>query len=424
MKGEKNLMKKIIVISAIVILVSLALVACGNGGSSGGGDGPSGDITFFYWGDEQRSAMDNVIGVMKEFAPDVNVETTVIPWGQYWTTVQIALASAAEPDVFWVNKNNAVSFFAAGFAQEIETYIERDNIDVSVFPQALQDLYTHEGKLHAIPKDFDTIALYYNKALFDAKDVSYPTDSWTWDDLLNAALQLTEGNVFGFGSTAWGQGMVFPWILSNGGSILSADGTSFDLDNPGAIEAVQWLIDAMYVHGISPDGASQLEMDCFERFQAGQIAMLTGGSWSVSVYKEMLGDNLGVARLPISQQPSNIIHGLGITMSARSENKEAAWALQKAFTIRESGEAQAVAVIPAYTGAESIWVNNFPELNLQVFIDAAQYATPVPVPTVSSPAQQAAFDDVLQSIWIQEEDVATAFRRLSGEVATIVAEAE
>jgi multiple sugar transport system substrate-binding protein len=415
--------KKILIVFVMAMMMLLVLAACGDG-SSGSGDGPSGNITFFYWDDGQRPAMDNVIEVMKGFAPDVNVESTVIPWGQYWTTLQISLTSASEPDVFWVNKNNSLDYFPAGLVQEISEYIERDSIDMSVFPRALIDLYTYDGKLHAIPKDFDTIALFYNKSLFDAQGLAYPNDSWTWDDLQSAGIALTEGNVFGFAMQPWGQGMVYPFVLSNGGQVMTSDDRMFALDNPAAIAAVQWMVDGMYVHGYSPDGASQLELSPFDRFLAGQIAMLTGGSWSVGTLHEMLGDDLGVARLPISQQPANVIHGLGITMSMRSENKEAAWQLQKAFTMREAGEAQAVAVIPAFTGAESIWVNNFPNLNLQVFIDAAQIATPIPAATVSSAAQVAAVDDAFQSIWMQELDVATAFGRLSEEVAAIVAAAD
>ena len=415
-------MKKFLLIIVVVLMMSLALAACGNSGGKSG-DGASGNITFFYWDDGQRPAMDAVIEVMKTFAPDVNVESTVIPWGQYWTTLQVNLTSASEPDVFWVNKNYSMDYFPAGLAEPIKDYVDRDNIDMSVFPSALVDLYTYDGKLHAIPKDFDTIALFYNKALFDSAGVAYPTNDWSWDDLLEAAISLTGDGVWGLGLSPWGQGLAYPFILSNGGSVTTSDNRMFDFDNAGAIGALQWIVDAIYVHGISPDGPSLLEMDSFERFQAGQVAMQTGGSWSTGTYAEMLGDNLGVARLPISQKEANVIHGLGITMSARSENKEAAWQLQKAFTMKEAGEAQAIAVIPAYTGAEAVWVNNFPSLDLQVFIDAAQIATPIPAASVNAGAQVAAVEDMFQRIWLKDEDVQTAVARLAEEVAALVAAA-
>jgi len=399
-------MKRTLIITAAILLMTVVLAACANGGSSKGGDGPGGEITFFYWDDNQREAMDKVIVLLKDIAPDVSVESTIIPWGQYWTTLQISLTSAAEPDVFWVNKFNSLDYIPAGLMEPIGSYIERDEVDMSVFPQALIDLYSADGAIYAIPKDFDTIALFYNRSLFDAKGMDYPEDTWTWDDLKDAAIALTEGNVYGFAAQAWTQGTVHPWMLSNGGKVLTPDGSSFDVNYPENIEAVQWLVDAMYVHGFSPDGPSQRELDPTDMFLAGNIAMHTGGSWAVSWFLDMMGDDLGVASLPISRQPASIINGLGIAMSARSENKEAAWMLQKAFTLKEAGEAQAGSVIPAIVGTEHLWVESFPSLNLQCFVNAASYATPNPAPRVASAEQQAVFDDALQNIWMQTEDVA------------------
>ena len=64
----------------------------------------------------------------------------------------------------------------------------------------ITELYTYDGSYYEIPKDYDTIALWYNKTMFDAAGLSYPDATWTWDDLYNAAVKLTkkDGSQYGF----------------------------------------------------------------------------------------------------------------------------------------------------------------------------------------------------------------------------------
>ena len=54
------------------------------------------------------------------------------------------------------------------------------------------DTTSFEGSVYGFPRDIGLEVLYYNKDHFDAAGLSYPDDSWTWDDLLAAAETLTE----------------------------------------------------------------------------------------------------------------------------------------------------------------------------------------------------------------------------------------
>ncbi|MCL2248801.1 MAG: sugar ABC transporter substrate-binding protein [Oscillospiraceae bacterium] len=414
-------MKRVILIICALLLTTVVLVACGNGDTSADADGPSGNITVFFWDGNQTPAMENIMALLDDTAPNVNVELTQIPWGQYWPAIQIALASSNEPDVFWSHPVNSVEFVPAGLMEPLDYFIERDGIDMSIFPQGAVDMFTFDDVIYAIPKDFDTVALFYNRAIFEAQGVDTPTDNWTMDNLRDVSIALTEGSTFGFIAQAWLHGQVYPWMLSNGGTILSSDGTFFDLYSPENIEAVQWLYDAMYVHGFSPDGPSQIETDPVSQFLAGNIAMISTGAWNVGWFYETLGSDLGVAALPVSRQPASIISTVAISMNPRSENKDAAWEVIRLFTMEESAPAQAMFAIPAIVGTQHYWVNNFPGLNLQVFIDAVDFATPNQIPSVAAPEQTAVFDDALQNIWLRTEDIATALRRVTEETAAIAA---
>ena len=79
-------------------------------------------------------------------------------------------------------------------SQEID--IEKD------YPSMLSNLYIRNGEVYAIPKDFDTIAVWYNKKIFDDAGVEYPKDGWTWDEMIETARKLTDSDKGIYGITA------------------------------------------------------------------------------------------------------------------------------------------------------------------------------------------------------------------------------
>ncbi|MCL1796623.1 MAG: extracellular solute-binding protein, partial [Clostridia bacterium] len=79
-------------------------------------EAPSGTITLYYWDENQKPGMDAVVA-MYEAESGVKVESTVIPWAQYWTKLQTSLPSENGPDVFWTNFSHAVDYFPAGLVE-------------------------------------------------------------------------------------------------------------------------------------------------------------------------------------------------------------------------------------------------------------------------------------------------------------------
>ena len=414
---RRTRMKRLAFLVLALMVVGGLLFAAGGAQGSGAGK----KITFYYWDEYQKPGMDNAATAYTRQS-GVQVEQTITPWAQYWTRLQTALPSDTGPDVFWINLSHAIDYYPAGLVQEISTYIQRDKIDMSKFPKSLVDMYSYNGKSYGIPKDYDTIALFYNKALFDAKGVPYPTDSWTWVDLRRAAERLTDSNVHGFIAGPDTQTMLDSWILSNNGTLMNKDRSLMQYNTPETIEAVREAL-RYSQDGLSPTAASLLELDQDTRFMGGLAAMCTSGSWMVPTYFEALGAKLGVARFPIAKKPANVIHGLSFNISARSKVKEEAWGLLKVFTTREAGEAQAKIVIPAYEGASDVWMRNFPSLNLKVFIDAAAIAELVPGASKAAAAQDDIVVTQLQNIYIGGMDVATALANIDRECAAAAAAA-
>jgi multiple sugar transport system substrate-binding protein len=414
---ERKIPAMVLLVVSLALIMSLSACSKKEGGASS-----NKTITFYYWDENQKPGMDAVVESYTK-ATGVKVETTIIPWSQYWTKLQTALPTENGPDVFWLNLAHATDYYPANLVEPISSYVTRDNVDLSPFPKSLIEMYSYDGKLYGLPKDYDTIAMFYNKAIFDAKGVPYPTNNWTWEDLRRAAIALTDANTYGFVAEPSGQTMIFSWVLSNNGTLISPDRRQIHFNTPETIQALEWLINLINVDKAAPSGASLREMSGDDYFQSGKAAMVTTGSWMVPPFSEALGDKLGVVRLPVSSatgKAANVIHGLSFNISAKSPNKEEAWGLVKAFATYDAGVAQAKVVSPAFAGSDSAWKANVPGLDLQAFIDAASYAELVPATRVAAAAQDDIMVTQFENMWIGGLVPATACVNIDRECAAAV----
>jgi multiple sugar transport system substrate-binding protein len=118
-------------------------------------------------------------------------------------------------------------------------------------------------------------------------------------------------------------------------------------------------------------------------FPAGQVAMMTGGSFRAGTYGAA-DANIDVAPLPKGVQRATAIHGLANVIWAGGKNSGAALELVK-FLAGEEAEGilgDSGATIPAFPELQQAWLDANPDMNLQVFIDAVEYAQFVPDPEV------------------------------------------
>jgi multiple sugar transport system substrate-binding protein len=190
---------------------------------------------------------------------------------------------------------------------------------------------SYNGSVYGFPRDIGLEVLYYNKDIFDEAGVEYPTDDWTWDDLLAAAEKLTvvdgSGRVSRYALGMEG-GKYALWINQNGGAILD------DMRNPSAcamtetkaMEAIKFFADMMNNSQAMRDAnLSQAGGDAAV-FQSGQVAMIIQNASRVTAFNAA-GMNYDVAPVPIPQggQRAASAGGAAWVMSAQSDNKEAAW---------------------------------------------------------------------------------------------------
>lgn len=291
---------------------------------------------------------------IKEFEalyPGVTVQLESVPT-DYGTKLLAEVASGTAPDIFQVGDGDPSNFASKGMFEPLTDYISGKNgnmpLDMTVFYPAIAAIGNVGGVQYLLTKDYSPLVLYYNKTLFDKAGVAYPTDSWTWSDLLTAAQKLTVsagGKTTqwgiqlpdGWGSAAWTRG-IQPLIYQNGGKLISDDGTTTTgyVNSDATIAAIQWFVDLFNKYHVAVTDADQAALQGQDLFATGKAAMLWTGRWPLGGYEQNAKLNFGTAMLPQGKQRGNSICWAGFGMYSKSQNKVAAWAFLK-FMAAEQG---------------------------------------------------------------------------------------
>ncbi|MCI9180864.1 MAG: sugar ABC transporter substrate-binding protein [Lachnospiraceae bacterium] len=385
-------MKKKLLSTALAGIMVMSLAACGGGGgNSGGGSADGGDaaggassggdkggtITVAIWDNGQKAGLDQIIADYTA-ATGNKAEIQVITWDQYWTLLEAGASGGDMPDVFWMHSNEVQKYMENDILMDLTDRIaSSEKLEMDKFPEDIKNLYSWNGKTYAIPKDVDTIALFYNKTMFDEAGLSYPDDSWTWDDFYDAAVKLTKEDGSQYGTAMNPSNEQDGWmniIYSMGGKVLTDDKKASGFDDPNTIKAMEFV--QKLVDNVMPPATVMAETGTDVLLGSGKIAMLSQGSWMVPQFKEheYISANCDVAVLPKDPTTGNrvsLYNGLGWAVSAKTKNPDAAWQLVEWFGTKDMQlkQAQLGVTMAAYDGVSDEWKNNTDKFDLQPFLD-------------------------------------------------------
>ena len=329
------------------------------------GSSVAGELTVTIWDEGQRPGLQQIVD---DWSAQSGIKATiqVVDWNNYWTLLEAGATGGELPDVFWMHSNVAQMYMENDMLLDLTDRIAAsDKIDLANYYQGIVNLYSSNGKQYAVPKDIDTIALWYNKTIFDEMGVAYPDDTWTWDDFANAAAKLTNESHWGYAiQPGNNQEGYYNTIYSMGGYVISDDKKSSGMDDPNTVRAMKLFTD-MIAAGSCPDLNTVSETAPNELLVAGKVAMSINGSWMLAGYRdnEYAAANCDVAVLPFTNDPSDrvsIYNGLGWAAAANGKNIDAAWSLIEYLGSKEAQikQAELGVTMSAYEGTSDSWVNS------------------------------------------------------------------
>ena len=365
-------MKKRLMALCLCGLMVFSLAGCGSSssGNASSGDGAAASTTAAAGSDSSSGYSTDKITIniwdsnqqegLQKIADDwtatsgVKVNIEVIDWDNYWTLLEAGASGGEMPDVFWMHSNTAQMYMENNILLDLTDYIAADaNVTEDKYYDGVWKLYSSGGKQYALPKDHDTIALLYNKAIFDKYGVDYPTDNWTWEDMYEAAKKITEGSngeVYGMAmDTSNNQDGWYNVVYDYGAQIITDDhkGTTIgSAEGKAGMEMVRKLL---------TEGAPQsvvAETGTDSLFMSGKAAMITQGSWMINTfYKAENSKDYAWAMLPYADVNGNgacddgerysCYNGLGWAANANVKDPKACYDLIAYFCSEEGQKKQA-----------------------------------------------------------------------------------
>lgn len=211
------------------------------------------ELTFTVWNYSLDTVQDN-IGQFEEANPDVEVTLSDYTWQDYQDTMVLRFRGGNAPDVLYGGQDWLPAWASAGWVVPIEGRCE----GLAAYAEEAADYavsdMTYQGELYGLPYYADSISFLYNEAILDEHGVDVPQ---TWDDVLQASLELKEAGMSRPFIYEYDQELpnfydaFVAQVYGRGGDMFDEDlNPLFDDPDSAAFQHLQWLQDAITEHEI------------------------------------------------------------------------------------------------------------------------------------------------------------------------------
>ncbi|GHV16487.1 sugar ABC transporter substrate-binding protein [Clostridia bacterium] len=333
-----------VIIASAMLVITLAACSGGTGTSASPSNSPSAPqsngsgnspnpppdekvtirLDQFSASNDTENALKAMIAAFNVKYPDITVELQSFGYDDYFTQLQSKVVGGNAADVFELNYENFVAYASEGVLKDITN----DVGDTSGFNPTALGAFKYQGAQYGIPNSFSNVVLIYNKALFDQAGIGYPTDEWTWTDMLAAAktIRALSADTFGlFRPLTFNE--FYKGVQQNGGSLMSADGKKFTVNLPQNAETLTamagWITDS----NVMPSDAQMGGMGDWDLFKSGRLGMIITGVWAFADFAANCDFEWDIVVEPGNTQKATHFFSNAYAVNNDSAHPEAAAAL-------------------------------------------------------------------------------------------------
>lgn len=384
-------------------------------------------IEWLIWGDPASNAIDQeVIAAFERAHPHIKVELTSLP---STTAVREALVTrvvgGSPPDVALVSRVGDLA--KGGIIVDLTPYIERDEISPLDYFPVLWEMLLFDGSVYGFPNMRGGPAvIYYNQDLLNEAGLGDPNDTrWDWSTFVEYGKRLTlESNDaalrrWGF-TASWD--FWWPQVWSNGGELIDYADRRVMLDQPRAIEALEWWAGLAHADGIAPDPSMQRSMSGIawqDGFINQEVAIVQ--DWAGRLLSRLRSESTfdwDIAPVPRVDNGRSITAYTGntVVMPVGSPNPEAAWTFMRFLGGEEAQTiyGQRGRFFPFHRQAalntvEDALRSNMSPSRFGILIELEARAMPYHVPEWDQ--LSSIFTQQLRPAWLGRESVSSAVSR-------------
>ncbi len=302
------------------------------------------------WGRSLREA----IRIFESRNPGIRIVPEPISYAEKEARYQAECAARRMPDVVKLHNFSLAMFFELGCAADLTPFVQKEGPDFlkSWYEFPIKSL-TYRGRLMAMPGDYMSMVLIYNRELFRAAGLDPNRPPRTWEEFREYAKRLTRDTDGDGRVDQWGFSMpasknpglplrILPMVWSFGADFLTPDGRRSAMNTPEFREAFRFIVELATVDRVVPPGVTTFgPQDVRIQMAHRRIAMKIGSGWTypiVNAINPQLNamEVLEAAPVPAGRRRITAAWLSGWIMSPHTAHPEAAWRFIKFLTSKET----------------------------------------------------------------------------------------
>ena len=395
-------MRRFLVVVVALCLAAFGLVSCGGGDDDGGseaktlqpsdGEGASGSVTWCI-GKDTSGAFNTAVETFNKQNPKVEAKLLELPESadlQREQQIQRLRAESDECDVLGMDVIWTAEYAAAGWLYDLTPVV--DALEGDFIPSTVETV-EYEGQKWALP--FNTNAGF----IFYRTDES-PKPPSTWEDVYKQAGQ-DNGLVYQ-GERYEGLTVNFLELLySAGGSVLSEDGETVEIDSPEAREVLEFMGNGVKEGAVSKAVTTYEEESSRRAFESGNATFMRNWPYAYALGKESnIADKFEVAKFPgfAGNEGAGVVGGYNLGISAYSDNPDGSLAFAEFLTTEPVQKEMFIkATLPAV--ATSVYQDSEVQKEIpftEELLKAVEQAQARPVSPVYSEISEAIYNNVFE----------------------------
>lgn len=255
-------------------------------------------VSLKIWAPEnqiQTGTVDAMCKTFNELHPEWDITFTVEAQGEDTAKESVLKDVAAAADVYFFSSDQLQELVNAGAIARLGGSAE-SMVKETMADSVVATVTAEDGNLYAVPFTHNTFFMYYDKSLLGEDDIT---------SMEKIVAKQTGDRVYNFYFESAGGWKLGCWYYGAGLHIYGESQNDYEAgcnwNNPTGVAVTNYLIDLIGNPKCVYDG----DISVSELAGSHRLGAWFDGSWNYKLYKDALGDDLGLARIPTFNPDGN-----------------------------------------------------------------------------------------------------------------------
>src|SRR6266576_3893494 len=220
-----EVMRRLICAVTVVLVALGAVVGAAFAKQEHPGSSKTVTVSYFTFSaaPDHLNTLKELIQIFEKKNPNIKISFQTAPYSDYFTKLQTQIAGGQAPDTFELDYGSFYGYATSGSLLNLSKVAKTDpTFNPGIYYPKAYSAFAVGKTQFGLPESYSDVLLFYNKDLFRAAGVPFPTAKWTWKDELAAAKKLTNASKGVYGDFQPIQFYEFYKVLAQNGGVADA----------------------------------------------------------------------------------------------------------------------------------------------------------------------------------------------------------